>query len=557
MYYLTTHMVYLVKKKIKGKNYLYLTKSARVKGKSKVVWQLYLGPEAKIENLKDKLSQEIKKVEYKSYVFGLPSILMKYARRLKLVEIINSEVNKREQGRSVGEYLLIACLNRCIQPVSKSNIRNWMDQTYLKIHFTKFDTYLDSNAYTNHFKYFTMENIARMEKNILQQLIKEFQIDLKDIFYDPTNYYTYINPKTQLLPRHGKSKEGRNILNIVGLSIFCSSDGGVPILHQTYPGNIMDATLFKTEFPRFVDILKTLDVDSSRITLIFDKGNLSDEVFQEIQQSGVHFICSIRPSTQKELHHLRGEDFEIFTLKNGKKVGIKEFRREIYGGRYSLFVTFNPNTNQWNGSNKMKKILKKIEEVEEYFAERLNARKWRNKTNVLQKIDRIINIKDYLNYIYFSVEGNYGELKLSISLNEEAMNEHLKTLGKSYFLTNIDDKKPDEIIWLYRQQYTVENAFKIIKNANILSIRPVYHHLDSSIRGHSFSVIIGLMLLSLIHRDVVKQFPDISFQKMLRMLSEIRVTEIKIGNVTKYQLERMTPEIRKLSNFLKLKDFLK
>ena len=276
-------MVYLVKKKIKGNNYLYLTKSARVDGKSKVVWQLYLGPENSIEKLKTKLSMEVKDITYQSYDFGLPTVLLHYAKRLKLVEIINSEVNKRHQGLSVGEYLLIACLNRCIQPVSKSKIRNWMNQTYLKIDFSQIDTYLDSNAYTNHFKYFTAENIEKMEKELLRRLISEFKIDLDNIFYDPTNFYTYINPDDQLLPRHGKSKEGRNILNIVGLSIYCSGDAGVPILHQTYPGNIMDAALFKTEFPRFIQILKSLDIQNSTVTLIFDKGNLSDEVFAEIQ----------------------------------------------------------------------------------------------------------------------------------------------------------------------------------------------------------------------------------------------------------------------------------
>ena len=206
---------------------------------------------------------------------------------MKFIETINSVTEKRDQGMSVGEYLLIASLNRCIQPVSKSNLRNWMNQSYLKINFEHIDTYLDSNAYTNHFRYFTRENIERIEKKIMKRLISEFQIDLSNIFYDPTNYYTYINPDKQLLPRHGKSKEGRNILNIVGLSIYCTSDGGVPILHQTYPGNTMDAKLFKTEFPRFIETLNSLDMHDSKIILVFDEGNLSDEVFLEIQKSNV------------------------------------------------------------------------------------------------------------------------------------------------------------------------------------------------------------------------------------------------------------------------------
>ncbi len=85
---------------------------------------------------------------------------------------------------------------------------------------------------------------------------------MDQVMFDPTNYYTYINPKNdmQLLPRHGHSKESRHTLNLVGVSLFCSSDYGIPIMHKVYPGNIRDVTQFKTEFPRFIDRLSDMKV---------------------------------------------------------------------------------------------------------------------------------------------------------------------------------------------------------------------------------------------------------------------------------------------------------
>ncbi|MHA1369264.1 MAG: hypothetical protein ACTSRA_06080, partial [Promethearchaeota archaeon] len=44
-------MVYLTRKVKKGKTYLYLEEKARIKGKVRRTWQIYLGPEDKLKDL--------------------------------------------------------------------------------------------------------------------------------------------------------------------------------------------------------------------------------------------------------------------------------------------------------------------------------------------------------------------------------------------------------------------------------------------------------------------------------------------------------------------------
>lgn len=549
-------MVYIAKKKVKGKTYLYLTKKERVDGKPRVTWQKYLGPEDSIHKMEKNIDAFRKKTEFEIKDFGLPMALLTYAERLRIVDIVNSKTEKRSQGLSVGEYLLIASLNRCIKPTSKAKIKKWFDGTYFEKKFPEINTYLDSNAYTNHFKYLDEGIIEEIEAELHKILISEFQLEMNSLFYDPTNFHTFINPKGQELPKHGKSKEGRHTLNLVGLSIFCTQDGGVPIMQKTYPGNVMDAKLFKSEFPRFIERLKIIRLDSSKTTLVFDKGNISENVFKEIDKSNIGFICTIRPSTQKQLHSLKGEDFEIFTLPNGKKVGLKEYGRYIFGNKYRMIVSFNPNQNSWNGSIKMEKILNKLVEINEFFGERLNTHKWREIKNVDTKIRKIIGKNDYLDYIDYSLNGDYGMLSLKIELNEEAIDEHIKTLGKSYYITNREDLTPMELIWLYRQQYTVEHVFKYLKMPNMLQIRPMFHYTDSSIRGHVFSVVLGLLLVTLLHRDVVKKFPKMSILEMLENLSQLKVIHIKSGNKVQNVLSGMNPASDKLANYLKLTKYL-
>lgn len=70
-------------------------------------------------------------------------------------------------------------------------------------------------------------------------------------------------------------------------------------MHEVYPGNIQDAPLFRDELKRIFERLKVIGVKSEDLCLVFDKGNISPKAFDQINDSGIHFICSIRPSTQK------------------------------------------------------------------------------------------------------------------------------------------------------------------------------------------------------------------------------------------------------------------
>jgi len=543
-------MVHIVKKRKDDKTYLYLRQNHRVDGKSKQKWVIYLGPEHDDEKIKNKLSTAKTPDSFEIFDFVFPAVLLGIAKRLDLVDIINKYTTKRNQGISVGEYMLIAVLNRGIKPTSKNQLQSWFDQTYLKNEYPLLQNAINSNAYSNHFKYLTEDAIEKIEDEIRQKLITEYNVDMSSLFYDPTNFYTFINPgDTQNLPRHGHSKEGRNVLNIVNLSLFCSEDSGIPVMHRTYPGNIVDVNHFKTEFPRF---LKKFN-NHEEIVLIFDKGNISDELFKELSKSEVKFIASIRPSTQTHLHHLSGDDFEIFELPNKKKIGAKEFATSKENELYRIIVSYEPSRNKWYGSNLSAKLDKKIAEIDDWFKNRLNKKMWSRKDSVDKKMEKLIGEK-FKKYIEYSITGEDGELILTYNSVQDKVDEHISTLGKSYLMTNIENIRPIDIIWRYRQQYIVERAFKYIKHNDFLSIRPMFHYNDDSIRGHVFSCVLGLTLLSLLHREVNVKFPEISMPKMISELKSANIIRMTTGNRV---IEKIIPASEELTELLKFLNFEK
>ncbi len=64
--------------------------------------------------------------------FGPVAALYDLATRLGVVEHIDRHVPKRGSGPTVGSYLLVAIINRCVAPCSKAGIAEWFQDTALR-----------------------------------------------------------------------------------------------------------------------------------------------------------------------------------------------------------------------------------------------------------------------------------------------------------------------------------------------------------------------------------------------------------------------------------------
>ncbi|MBI2843426.1 MAG: hypothetical protein HYX78_08500 [Armatimonadetes bacterium] len=124
-------MASLIKKTIKGHQYYYARECRRVGGKPKIVWQKYLG---RADDIVHALTQATSPSPQEANVaeFGLSSALFDIADKLGLVQTIDRCCPKREQGASVGAYMLLAAINRCSRPTSKNKIAEWYASTTLR-----------------------------------------------------------------------------------------------------------------------------------------------------------------------------------------------------------------------------------------------------------------------------------------------------------------------------------------------------------------------------------------------------------------------------------------
>jgi len=551
-------MVCLSKKKKNGKYYYYLEERAWINGKSTRLWQKYIGPEDKLREMKITLSPQ--KLEYKMMKFGTSAALLQIAKKIGLIEIIDEITGKkRQQNLSLGEYMLINVINRCIAPSSKTQLGKWFEQDYLSTVFEVEPEVLNAQTYWNHYQRLTEDNIANIETRLIEKVINTYKLDLSCLLFDPTNFYTFIEDHgEEQLANFGHSKEKRDNLRIINLSILCTLQFGVPVFHQTYEGNIQDAQHFKSVLNTITNRFQQMKQEIKEIVLIFDKGNHSPKAFKSIDDVSVPFIASLRNSTQKALLTTPEDNLTIIMLpKNGKKVGYYRTERTIYSHDRTVYL-LHDFQKQKRATHIFNANLEKRLLAIEQFQTKLNVKKWRSKEKVEIKLKQLIGKKPYSKVLFPEVTGTFGKLKVTIRINEAVKAAHLSTLGRSVIFTSQSDWEPVAIIQAFRDKYVVEDTFKQLKNPKFLAIRPMYHWADTCIRAHVFSCVLGLLLLSLVRLELSLKKVSLSYKQILTSLSELSLTQIYTSSTGPpfFKLNRHSDQSKQLFKLLKLKLFL-
>jgi transposase len=79
------------------------------------------------------------------------------------------------------------------------------------------------------------------------------------------------------------------------------------------------------------------------ITLVFDKGNNSEEAFESLQNTPFHFVGSLVPSQHSELLGISRRQFRTISQAGLERVEIYRTQKKVFGQARTIVVTFNQN----------------------------------------------------------------------------------------------------------------------------------------------------------------------------------------------------------------------
>jgi transposase len=241
----------LTPKQIGGHTYYYARYCQRVNGKPKIVRKVYLGKIDDLVAAAERSHLLPQPLETEVAAFGDIAALFDIAQRLDLVQLLDSILpakrRQSRQGLSVGQYLLLAAINRAVSPTSKLQCADWYRQTVLTRLLPADPASLSSQNFCTHMDLVTADHVLECEKQITQRLVQRFQLDLRALVYDGTNFFTDINPRTPAeIPQRGHNKQKRGDLRQVSLGLLVSAEFHIPLFHKVYAGNVNDSTEFQS-----------------------------------------------------------------------------------------------------------------------------------------------------------------------------------------------------------------------------------------------------------------------------------------------------------------------
>jgi len=513
-------MASLIKKLKKGKPYYYVVECKRINGKPRIIDQHYLGTADKIFQTYQRKSAPIAK-EVALTRLG-PLALWDVACSTKLPEMIDAAFPKRDQGASISQYLLLAALGRAFHPCSKSKIGQWHEETALKREWGLRSDLFTSQHFWNAMDRIDLDRLTELEKEISLHIAKEENLSPKALLYDCTNYFTYIDTLNDrnTEAQRGRNKQGRHSLRQLGLAVAVTPDFHIPLFHSLYPGNLNDITQFKAIHSLLTDRIQDLSGNPNDITLVFDKGNTSEDILYSFQDNNIFCIASAPLFRYPEMTAIDLKKFQETDAANLPGVMAFRDKKEILGDKWTAVLQHSASfaakqiqsvvTSQAKAIVKLEALSKKLKRGEPPKA---------TLSSVKKKVSEILSPQHLKKIISINITLKDNPPVLTYFLNRDALQNLVDYhFGRTLLFTNRHDWSNAEIILGYRGQSEVERLFQDSKDSEHLSFQPPYHWTDQKLHVHAFYCNLALLLTGVLRRRLALKGlllpPDVLLEKL-------------------------------------------
>lgn len=538
-------MAYIVGKKQAGKTYYYLTESARVDGKPRIVSQRYLGSaEEVMARLAETGPGEVDRTRH--LAFGDLAAAWSVIGRLGIVDIVDEVVGGRraDAGASVGTYIALAVLNRVCDPCSKLAFADWWATTAGDRLVRLPASALGHRRFWDAMNAISETQLAEIERRVVSRMVAVFGVEVSGLVLDMTNFATFIdsaNPRAPIAQR-GHAKQKRTDLRIVGLGLVVSTDGGVPLVSHAYAGNKPDVTQFPVLVNTLVDRFQALAGARDDLTLVFDAGQNSADNYELLDGTGLHFVGSLPPSDHPDLLAVPKSRYRPVDGFPG--LTAFETTKAVFGTERRIVVCHSDGLHAAQSQGFDQTVAKARRQLANCKARLARGQGRKPKDKVEAEVAAILKPRWLSRVLSATVTGTEpADLRLTVAVKPNGRRALERELfGKRVLFT--DKTSPAAtcavIVADYRSQETVEADFRQLKDRHVVSFSPMHHWTDQKIRVHASYCVLALMVARLMAREADRAGMHLSVAELLATLAGIQET------VLLYQGERGRPRARRM-----------
>jgi transposase len=561
-------MASLQQKTSHGQKYWYIVESRRVNGKPRPVVLAYLG---KAEDLLQRLQGISENPRIKSYSHGAVAALLDIAHTLDVPTLINQHVDSSRSYMAkkpirnhltVGATLLLGAIGRVCMMTSKRGWWTWAQTTSCEYLLRCKLDQIDSQHFWDLMDALPVEAIETIESELLQRVRNHFAIQTDTLFYDTSNFFTYIATTNDrcALPQRGKNKQRRNDLRQIGLAMVVTREDYIPLFHLAYEGNRNDSVVFQRVHTKIKKRLTDLGLDLDKHTLVFDRGNNSKSNLKAIKNLGFHYVGALTPYHHKPLVD---EAIEKLASQNINEQSLQVYRtkRDLWGETRTiiLYVSERFKDGQLRG---FYHLLEKKENELKAFQTKLHrgTLKIQDREKLERRITDLIKGQFMKNVFEYSLEENSdGRFQFAFQVNHDTVTKVEEHLGIRMLMTDRHEWNTEDIINAYHGQANVELAFKNMKNPYHIAVKPQFHWTDQKITIHYFMGVLGYLLATLVWRLVRQKIQyKGTLDNLLDSLNNIRLATLiekpsgRGKPKVRYTLEEISPQQSQLMEALNI-----
>jgi len=558
-------MATIQSKTTKGYKYWYIVESRRVNGKPRPIVLAYLG---KADDLLKRL-QGLHTHKLKSYSHGGVGALINVAARLDIISILNKYVKSSRQyvadkpvrnNLTTGITFVLGAIGRVCMPTSKMGWWNWAKTTSVEYLMRCNLSKVDSQHFWDLMDSFPEDAISSAEQEILTRLLEVYKIRTDTLFYDTTNFFTYIDTTNTNcdIAQRGKNKQKRNDLRQVGLAMVVSKEDYIPLFHHSYQGNLQDGTVFTEVIGKIKQRMQSLGLKQDTHTLVFDRGNNSKKNLDIVNSLGFYYVGALTPYHHKEIIDRATQAMATIRI-NNESLAVYREKSTIWEDEKTILVFISDRLKAGQIRGVYQSLAKKEKSLKALQQALANPKgKKRNRGELEKKIKTIIAgqyLKDILKWKL--IETGEGKHFLDYQIDQEQLHLVEEKLGFRIIMTNRHEWTCQDIITAYYGQSKIEHAFRNMKNPYHLTLKPQYHWTSQKIKVHYFICVIGYLLSSIIWREArLKAGYTGSLDNLLDMLNNIRLgTMLEESKKTgkpkaTYMLEEMSEDENKIMTAL-------
>lgn len=321
--------------------------------------------------------------------------------------------------------------------------------------------------------------------------------ELELVFFDTTSIY-FEGEGGSELGQYGHSKDHRPDRKqmVVGVVI----DGkGRPLCCELWPGNVTDV---KTLIPIVDRLRKRFRIGT--ICVVADRGMISKETIAQLQdkQRNVRFILGARLRNVKEIYE------DVLSR----------------GGRYR---EVHPPREKSSDPSPLK--VKDVSVDKRRYVVCLNEEEARK-----DRIEReaiVAGLREQLKRGDKSLVGNKGYRKYlassgkTFTIDEAKVKRDARFDGKWVLQTDMSELSAEEVALKYKQLWMVEEMFRTAKT--LLETRPIFHHVDDTIRGHVFCSFLALVLRKELQDRLEAAGEQFEWAEILRDMKALENVEVE------------------------------